>query len=535
MAGRSFLLILVVALFLAPVAFPQALSAYLPAKSVGKAAKLLTSIDSHSAVVDSRRNAARVAQLKAEADAVEAYALISASRSGSAAWASPDGSAKAADAGTAFAAARSKAKAAAQALASPEAASGDAAAREGAAREAASDALSASILASGIGEKAATGLEKLLAGKTADLTRLLPEARELVALLLKAGAAGAREAAAALAHRGAENIARSLVASKARLLALSPASSAALSRLEAAAEAYGSWLAAFPAAAYPGDLGSASPEERAAFSSGVAALSRLGPLRAASLLDAMSLGDGRDRAAAEAARRLAQLWARSPAARRRDLASLCGLGESAMAVFAAAGIPGSGAPPAPPAVEAEPFAAVAALNGLEIAIADEETSGDAGRAPEPALLLLERPDLAALARREPRYDALCVETSRRLDGLLAQAADGALARLESSSAVVRSASAALGSTPTDMSVRAVDLGPGHGKTGRRIAFFATAADAAGLSVCFPLRADVSGPEYATSFARAARLAPSKTDPAVVLARYGQIVVSAYDQIGRAHV
>ena len=57
-------------------------------------------------------------QLKAEGDAVEAYALISASRSSGTSWAKPDGSARSADAAAAFAAARKRARTAALVLAS---------------------------------------------------------------------------------------------------------------------------------------------------------------------------------------------------------------------------------------------------------------------------------------------------------------------------------------------------------------------------------------------------------------------------------
>jgi hypothetical protein len=543
-------LLLIAGLFFSNSVDGQDMALFLPAKVSAKAAKLLASIDDCSALIDSRRKTAREVQLKAEGDAVEAYALISASRSSGTSWAKPDGSARSADAAAAFAAARKRARTAALVLASGADGLDDSSALV-ASREAAEEALSAAIRASGIGLKAAIGLEKYLAGTSKDLARLFPELTVLVSLLQKAGAEGAREAAAAMAHRGAERVARSLIASKARLLSLSPVSAAALSRLEIADSAYRDWTASFPAAAYPGDLSVVPQEERSALAASVVSFSRLGTRRSSSLLEAMSEGGSRDSAAAEAARRLADLWARSPAVRRRDIASICGLSESELAVFAAAGSGLSIYPEATPSKPTlatptqvtDPLAAIAALNGLEIAIADEEArsesppisdglpKNDAARGAEPALLFLEYPELAAFAQRETRYVSLYAEASRRLSALYAQAAESAQARLEASNAVAKAAALALGSSPAGILVYAIDLDLPPEEYGRRIAFFATATDASGLSLSFPLSAEVGGEMYASAFSKAAGFGSAKPDSAALLAKYGQLVVSAYDPEG----
>jgi hypothetical protein len=202
-----------------------------------------------------------------------------------------------------------------------------------------------------------------------------------------------------------------------------------------------------------------------------------------------------------------------------------------------------------PIVATDPLAAIAALNRLEIAIADEESRGegppigeaptigvgqeirDAGRGAEPVLLLLERPELAAIAKRETRYANLYAEASRRLGALYAQAAEGAQARLEASTAVAKAAALALGASPAGILVYAIDLDLPPEEPGRRISFFATVTDASGLSLSLPLRAETAGAMYAAAFSRAAGLGLSKADPSALLARYGQCVVSAYDPVG----
>jgi hypothetical protein len=402
------------------------------------------------------------------------------------------------------------------------------------------DTLSGLILASGIGAKAASALEKFLTGKSKNLGRLFPEAAEIAGLLRNAGASGAREAASAAAHRGPEDIARSLVASKARILALAPAAGGAFARLEAVLAAYRAWIAAAPVAAYPGDLASSSPEEFAALAAGASAVSSLSAARASALFAAMAEGDARDAAADDAAGRLAEVWDRSPAPRRRALSALCGLPESTMAVFSAAWAAGGSARRVSPAAaktskSLDSLSILAALNGLEAAIAEEESHAGAGwdavRSSESVLLLLERPELADAAQREPRYASLYAEASRRLAALYAQAAEDASTKLEASTDLVKASTLALGAKPAGIVVRAIDLKLPSPQSGRRLAFFATVTDASGQSVSLPLRADAAGTEYAGAFARAAGFGSAKVDASSFLAKYGQFTVSAYDPEG----
>ena len=513
--------------------YSQGLGSFLPAKTVPRAARLLATIDNYSTAKAARQESLRRTQIKSEAEAVESYALIMAARSSRAPWARPEGLPRSSGAAPVFAAARDSAKEAAGILAS---------AGEKTELEAAGDLLASLILATRTSEKAALGLEKYLAAKTHDLGRLFPEALELEALLRRAGAAGAREVAAAMAHREAEAVAASFLASKARLLSIAPAAAGPFSRLEDSFSAYRTWIRSSSLAAYPGDLESASPEQRSALSASLESILSLGQARASSLLSALSAGNGRESAAAEAATRLAELWARSPAAKRRELAALCGLRESSLALFASLAAPSRGRLSSSRLPVADPLSMVAALNGLAIAIADEESQGEpssAGfRGPEPALLLLERPNLASVARMESRYTKMYAEASRRLGALYAQAAEGAQGRLESSLAVFKAASLALGSAPTSLVVHALDLSLPVEESGRRIAFFAEATDSSGASVFLPLRAELAGAEYATAFARAAGIGTaragqarsdlSKTEAPALLAKYGQLAVTAYD-------
>jgi hypothetical protein len=518
--------------------YSQGPESFLPAKSGPRAVKLLATIEASSTSLAALREAGRAAQARAEAEAVESYALLAASRASSSAWAKPEGAASSAGAEGAFLAARAAARAAARLLA----AGGERPPAEGEAslassREGAAQALAALILAAGLKEKAALGLEKALASKASGLGRLFPEALELESLLRRAGAAGAREAAAAMAYREPESIASSLLASKARIVSLSPAASGALSALEESLDAYRSWIASAWICAYPGDLGTAAEEERAALSAGLLSVLTLGQERGAALFSAMAAAGGRDGAAAGAGQRLAEIWQRSPAAKRRDLASLCGVHEYTLALFSSMAGRRAGEASSRPSVT-DPLGAVAALNGLEIAIADEEALGEAAvRGPEPALLLLERPDLAALAKRETRYAKMYAEASRRLGSLYAQAAEGAQARLESSGIVFKASSRALGSSPIDLVVRSQDLSLPVEESGRRLAFFAVATDSSGASISLAIAAETAGLEYATAFARAAGLGTLKSSgpepeaAKILLARYGQFVVSAYNPEG----
>jgi hypothetical protein len=508
-------------IFLSSMCAAQAMASYLPAAIAPKAAKLLAAIDEASAAIEARRAASWGDELKAEAEAVDSYARIAASRAGRGPWASPDGSARASDSATALSAARAKSAALARALASGE----DGSAESVASREASAEALAKLITSSGIGAKAAASIEKSFSAKVRDL-KLFPEIKLIADRLLNAGAAGAREAAAAMSRRSAESIALSLIASKTRIVSLAPGTEGDFLRLEADSRAYRAWIAAFPTAEYPGDIASASDVDKAVLAAALSAFIALKADRAASLVEIMASGDGRDAAAAAASQRLAGAWQRSPEPRRRDLAALCALPESTLASFCS--IIGAGAKPAAPSVVADPIALMSALNGLEATIAEEEARVGASRGSEPSLILLEKPELAVAARGEARYASLFAEASRRLGAIYAQSSEDAASRLEASPTLATAAERALGANPASISVRAVDLSLPQEESGRRVAFIAAASDSSGSTQSLPLSAVMAGEVYAQAFAKASGIDASKINAALILARYGQCVVSAYD-------
>jgi hypothetical protein len=416
-------------------------------------------------------------------------------------------------------------KAAALALASGDDGSADTLA----ARNAASEALANLIASSDMSGKAAAAITRMLSAKSTDL-RLFPEIAEIVDLLRKEGASGDRAAAIAVSRRSAEGIASSLIASKARVIGLAPGSEASLARLELDSRAYRCWMTAFPAAAYPGDLYAASDVEKAAVVAGVVAFSALRQDRAEALVEAMaSSGDGRDAAAAKAARNLAAAWQGSSEPRRRDLADVCGLPESILSSFCLALSPPLKT--APPSTGADGLALMSALNGLAASIAEEEAGSGTLHGSEPSLILVERPSLASVARSEARYASLFAEASRRLGAIYSQAAEATSSMLESSPSLAKAAARALGSKPASLAVRAVDLSLPAEESGRRVAFVAMVSDASGSALSLPISADAAAEPYAAAFAKASGIDPSKLRPASLLAKYGQWLVSAYDPEG----
>jgi hypothetical protein len=504
----------------------QGLKSYLPAASLKKAEKLLASIDQAQRGLEAKRAETYAAQLAAEADELEAYAILVASRGSQGAWASPDGKAKASEASAAFSEARSRAKAAAIELTSapdsPEGVVGSGS-DFGAAREAASASLISLLASSKLSQKSLLGVEAYLTSRSKG-PDLFPEVAEIRAILRKAGASGAQLALASSSRRGAEAVALSLIASKQRILALAPGAEAPLDALDRELKAYRAWMSATPFAACVGDVALAQAHERSALAAGVVALESLRPGRAAALIELMSSGDARDLAAVMAARRLARVWALSPASRRRELASHCGLLESTLSSFCS-----NLALPIPePKRETalDPLSAMKALGTLAASIAAEEANTGAPIGPEPALVFLESPKLASIAKGEERYASLFSESSRRLGSLYAQAEELASVRLESLPSIAKAASQALGSVPSSLAVRGIDLSLPAEESGRRIAFIAIATDASGVTLSFPVRAAEAGEAYASAFAKVADL-----PGAAKLSAYGQWIACAYDPEG----
>jgi hypothetical protein len=500
--------------------FGQGLGAYLPPGTASKAAKIVLAIDKASQSLSSKRAAARSGQLEAESIALEAFALISAAEGERNIWARPDGGATSAQAPEAYEGARAKAKALAKLLSLGN----EAEASLQSSSDGNSAALAKLILSSGIGARQASALARSFMSKSGT-TRLFPEVVELLDLLGKAGATGAREAAAASAYGGAASTAEALILAKPRILALEPKGEEPLGRLEGSLEAYRAISAAAYLASYPGDLYEATEAERAAITAGVSAMASLPADRAALLVEAMASGDGRDAAAAAAARRLAEAWARSSESGRREIAFLCASSEGALASFASS--LASTKAPRQAAQRSEALDIMTELGSLSSIIADEEASSSGRQSVEPALVLLEKPTLAHAARDEPRYESLHAEASRRIGAVYAQSSQGAASRLESTASIVNSARAALGSAPTSLVVRSVDLMLPTDEMGRRLAFIAIASDASGLSISLPLDSTIAGEAYALAFAKAAGIDISKAQPSILLSRYRQCVVSAY--------
>jgi hypothetical protein len=517
-------------LFSLVLAFPGALEAqgfgsYLPEGSAAKASRLLASVDRYSSLIEARRAELRRDELDAEAESVEAYALLVAARGSSSVWATRSGSLRSLEAKAYYESSRAKARQAARALAS------DAELSEStAARDQASASLAKLLLSSSIGAKSALGVERLLAAKSKD-PQPFPEAAQIERLLGKAGAAGAREAAAAEAYRGGEGQALALVAAKARILALASAADGPMARLEAELDAYRAWIVAY-AAAHPGDLASSasfSDAERSSLAKAIRALASLDAGRAASLMEAMASGDGRDQSAAAAGRLLAEAWEGSSAAGRRVLSSLCGVSEATMSCFGSALAPQAVPRDASPRLGT--LAIMSSLGALSVRIADEEADPSLAKGPEPSLVLLEKPELAAAAKGEERYATLFAEASRRLGSIYSQAAEDACARLEAAPSVSKAAETALGGAASSLVVSSVDLSLPARESGRRLAFVASASDSQGSSVSLPIRPELSAEVYAASFAKASGIGSPKSLPAELLSRYGQWIVAAYDPEG----
>jgi hypothetical protein len=173
-----------------------------------------------------------------------------------------------------------------------------------------------------------------------------------------------------------------------------------------------------------------------------------------------------------------------------------------------------------------------ALGALSSRIADEEADPGAARGPEPALLLLERPELAAVARSEARYATLYIEASRRLGSIYAQAAEEACGRLESSPSVERAAEAAFGGKYSSLVVSSADLLLPSEESGRRLAFVASVSGAQGSGLSMPIKPEIAAAAYSSAFARASGIEASKAaNPSAFLPRYGQWIVAAYDPKG----
>lgn len=286
----------------------QSLKAYLPAAQASQAASYLASIDADNSAIRSARAAMRAEQTEAESAALKAFALLSAAESGEI-WADPDGSLVSHGAVTAFFEARSSALSAARALATGSASAKNAGTAELERKQAeVAEKVRALLANQQLSAKNAAGIEAALSDRAKSAVRLFPEIGGVQFFLRKAGVAGLRLSMAAAIEGRDELVAAALVSRTNAVLAVAPAAASAMTGLAEAYGAYTAWVAGFPLAAYPGELDSLVEKEPGSLSKGIAAMAALGPSRAAALLSSMEAGDGRDVAAAAAARRLAATW-----------------------------------------------------------------------------------------------------------------------------------------------------------------------------------------------------------------------------------
>ncbi|HET7838347.1 MAG TPA: hypothetical protein VFL04_01220 [Rectinemataceae bacterium] len=514
----------------------QDFSAYLGAGAGSRAASLLSAMDAAAAALAKSRAEIRARMVKEEGGALLAYALDSASQGGEN-WALPDASLLGSGAAEAFATSRAKALALAEELAASTWGAELRAGKEAiGSRELAAAKLEALVRAAPDTEKALLGIERILK-PGASLSRLFPEALELGSALRKAGREGRMLWLAALARRTAPEMAAYLSASREGIESLSPASRETVDRLEAALAAYSGLIQALPVAAYPSELAVSALHKADTIGKAMGALLDLAPARSASLLGAMQKGDGLEAAAAAAAARFALIADALPAARRTMLQRAAFVSPSALARFSALAAPSPVPVPVPvPAPKPDPEPAgleaqALELNGLAarfFAATGQDGTAKPGQAEEPALLLLERPELGSLAAGEARYAGLAAEARLRLARLYHAADETVRTALSRDARLLKTAAKALGAKPASLAVEAADLGSGKGGFGRRVTFVARATGPGGTAVLFPVAAELAAPAYASALARNAQI-PAPASPAGgFLARYDQSVVSSLD-------
>jgi hypothetical protein len=522
--------LLAVSLAILSIAAPvsaQGLKSYLSAAAATKAASYVAAIDAANSGIRSRRAAARAEQLSAESAALAAFALMYAADGGEE-WADPEGSLTSVGAAAAFAEARARILGAASALSS-----GGVSAEGGGTlelerkRDESAAKLGSLLRDAKLGAKSAAGVEKLLSDRIKSLGRLFPEIVEVQSLLRKAGAPGCLLSARSMAGGSPELVAEGFVETADEILAAAPAAARAMESLAASYAAYSSWMSGFALASCLGELATSSTQGPEPLARGIAAIASLDPGRAAELVEAMEAGDGGEAAAAAAARA-----GGAGGGRRRELAMICAVPDSALAAFASALEPRSAKREEP--VRLEPDAVMASLNSLAAAIAEEEERGSRS-GPEPSVALLERPQLAAAASSEPRYERLLKNCSGRLEAIYRRSAEETATSLETLPALRKAAARALGSAPSSLVVEAVDIGPGGAASGRIFAFVAIAKDSEGRIVRLPIRAEAAAELYARSFAKATGLAGAASPKGAsfegaqkTLERYGQTLATAYD-------
>lgn len=548
---KKSLAFLLIAAALSGVSSGQGLSPYLPSAQRSRASGLLSLVDSASEGIEKRRRAAFEAIGAAERDSVAAFAAAMATRGGMG-WAGPAGSPLAGRAAEGFSAARAQATAAARALAAGTVtAEGSSISSLRETRGGAAEKLAALVGQAGLDEKSQAAAARFLLGRVKGLGALFPEAIEAGAALEKGGRRGRAIWIDALVRTGSEEVVSRLLASRAEALKAAPRCEAPLARLEAIMAAYRSLVDALPFLLYPSLALSSDGGESAALGAAVRSLNALPQGRAASLLSAMEHGDGRDAAAAESARRLADIARHLPYVRQERLAKAASLGRSELMHFA---LSLCAASPEDVAVwndggEAERSRRLGeeaiAISRVWSALAqrqvDEEeirtgkpkqasapsrsSAGMPALAADPLLPLLRRPELLELARREALFARFYVAAGSRLGELYRLADAEAVSILFADPATTSLAYTTLGEAPLSMTVVSFDLPAGT--AARVVGFRVVAKGATGAEISVPIGATAAAKAYAVAFARAFGIvAKGAGNPEILLGEYSQRVVEA---------
>jgi hypothetical protein len=261
----------------------------------------------------------------------------------------------------------------------------------------------------------------------------------------------------------------------------------------------------------------------------------------------MEGGDGRARAAALGARRLASLYPRLPRARASLLAKLLGVDASALERFSRiAGVPREAKARGLSADEADDGSGLAreaaAIDLARAALAQREAAEAAAGAragepipraglPDPLLPLLERPSILLLAGEEPRYARFYGQAGARLGALYGMADAAACAALEKEASVAAAMARALGGKPSSFKVVAEAIADPSGASARIVSFSAASEGGEGGRILVPIGSASASTAYAKAFSSAfgigaAAAKGGKPDAAAILSLYGQRVVTA---------
>jgi hypothetical protein len=504
----------------------QGFKGYLPNASAAKAASYLAVIDSANSGVRTRRASVRSEMIEAETRALSAFALLLAAENGDE-WADPEGTLTSSRAKEVFVEARAAMLRAASSLSSGSASTKTPGIFELETKRAeAAENLRKILKTTSLGLKSIAGIERILSERMPRTNLLFPEVIELQTYLRKAGSKGYLLSALALVESREDLVAAAYISETDTILSVAPAASSIMESLATAYSAYSAWVSGFPIALCPGMLLSSDIPEREPFAKALSVLASLDAKRVSSLITAMESGDGRDAAAASAARRLVAVWESLGAAQRRRLSLECSIPVSIFSSLAS-----SISSYTFKSFEREsmsPEAVLFSLNSLSVAIADQNAKNSLDSA-EPSLILLEKPQLAEVARTEERFSTLFSICRGRLDAIHNRSVQETCGNIENLANTKRIAAVALGSVPVSLVVEAVDITSKESGLVKRIAFITIAKNGDGRIVRIPVKAEIAADFFAKNFTKAAGVVSvSGTSTAKILQKYGYTIVTAYD-------